>query len=245
MKSAPDPRTMPRHPPDTATVDRGLPLGRMSDALQALATDLERARDRAQEAFGGAVGGVRAVEVAPIGRHYLCALDDGRVAFLDGSFDPVADEEVRRQVAAAALAVEQVEEMIDAAECDMVASIAPRVAELVDDVAIARSVRALAAAPADLGRWRADPIRALATIDALDGAAALHTTAHTAFQLFVAVTEPLVSVQHTLSDDLVRALGDLENACGRAGISGSLAGAMGAAMDGILEGADELAARNA
>ncbi len=74
----------------------------------------------------------------------------------------------------------------------------------------------------------------------LDTVATLQSEAHVAHGAYLTATEPLVAVQDTLDGTLVALLRDLENACGRAGIAGSLAGALGQAMDEIDEGASEL-----
>jgi len=215
----------------------------MSDVLQSLVTALERARDGARDATGRDVAGVRAVELTPEDRHYLCALDSGGVVCLDARFALVDDEDIRVRVAGAALVVEHVEQIIDAAECAVVASLVPRVAELVDDDVIRASVGALGDAATRLAEWRSEPLGVVAAIERLDDAAALHAAVHAAYRRFVAATDPLVAVQASLPPDLVRALGDLENACGRAGIAGSMTDAVGAGIEAIMAGADELVAQ--
>lgn len=215
------------------------------DALATLAADLGRARDRARGAAGASVTGVRAVELADGRRHYLCAFDDGRVRFLDAVCAPVADDEVCRTIAGAALTVEYIDELIDPAECAVVVSLAARAAEMVDDPDVRSALDEVSDATARLTAWRSDPMRAVAALTDLDDGAALQAPAHAAHQRFVAATEPLVAIQSTLDPEFVRTLGELENACVRAGIAGSLAEAVGSAMEAIVIGAQELVGLNA
>ena len=211
----------------------------MTDPLHDLAHDLE-AIAAPYAGTADPLTGIRAVETEPGVRRYLCVRADGGVLCLDPSGEPVPDPEERHRVAVAVLLIEWVEEAIDGEECRMVATLSQRLGDSDLDAGMRRSVSDLGEAAAALADWRLDPMRPLARIADLDTVATLQSEAHVAHGAYLTATEPLVAVQDTLDGTLVALLRDLENACGRAGIAGSLAGALGQAMDEIDEGASEL-----
>jgi len=211
-------------------------------SAERLVADLSRAREAAERLAGAAPLGLRAVEPPGDGRWYLCAFEGPTFLCLTASFEPERDEAVARRVAAAALLVEHVEGIVDAAELRLLATMAARVAALAGDERIVASLGPVADAALRLADWREAPERALASVPALDEAAALHEAVRTAYGGFVAATDPLVAVQDRLPAELLQALQEVEEAAGRAGIARGLGDRICDDMAGVDEAAVELIA---
>src|SRR5262249_59518690 len=95
-------------------------------SAERLVADLSGAREAAERLAGAAPLGLRAVEPPGDGRWYLCAFEGPTFLCLTASFEPERDEAVARRVAAAALLVEHVEGIVDAAELRLLATMAAR-----------------------------------------------------------------------------------------------------------------------
>lgn len=209
-------------------------------SLLELVDQLTRASARASELGRCAVAGVRAVEARPGWRHYLCALDDGRVGCLDDRFEPVMDADRVREVIRTALLVEHAEQTIDSAALRVLTAVARRVAPLVDAPGVSETAEELAGAADTLVAWREAPERALATVSALDGVVSAHDAARRAHIRFIAATDPLVPIQDTLSDEVRNGLRELETTSAEAGVNGHLAAVLAGALASIDTGTEEL-----
>ena len=213
------------------------------DHIDRLAGMLASAAEAAAGVSGSAPGGVRAVEPGPHGRWYLVALEGPSFLCLRADLEPEESLAAVDEVARACLLVESAEALIDAGALRAVqgaaTGLAPWEGELPD--AHAAMVRA-AAASALLADWADDPLRAVASVVALDDAIALQDRARGAYAAFVGATDPLVARQGGLDQDLVRALGAAENAAAAAGLADALAGVLAGGMEAIGEGAAEMTA---
>lgn len=214
-----------------------------TDDLELLVDALTRARDAAGTVAGGAVAGIRAVEARPGGRHYMCALADGRVGCLDADYRALGRDEGVDQVLRAALLAEHAEDVIDTGALEVLAVAAGRVGPIDGHAAVDHATRDLVAACEALIAWRGDPVRVIARIGDLDDLVVLHDRARRAYLAFVAATDPLVPVQGSLPDAIRFALRDLEQACGAAGITAGLTPTLAGALEGIDSGVQELLAR--
>jgi hypothetical protein len=216
-------------------------LGAMtSKSMIELVTELEGAALGAAAAVGREPIGVRAVEPSVGERWYLCAFEGPAFLCLDRDNNPERTRRNARHAAGCALLVEHAESLLDPAELDLTAGVAGRVGTVLDDDAVVETLSALEADVASLAAWRGRPERAIASLPALETAIALHDVARAGFERFIAASEPLVSIQDTLPEEVVAGLRDLEEAAHRAGLARSLALAVSEAIAVIDAGTEEI-----
>ncbi len=211
----------------------------MTDSLRLLVTELTRARNVAAGLFADPVAGVRALEPAPGRRWYLCASQESGFLCLDRTLEPERDRRQAREAVMCALLVEHAESLVDAAELELVATLATRVRSLVQ-ADLGELLDELSRASGALAGWRADPRRAVASVPDLDRAMAFHERLRRAYEAYLAASEPLVAEQDRLAPGAVAALRDLEETAGRAGLTGSLGAQIGEAMPAIDAGVREI-----
>ncbi len=211
----------------------------MTDPLTELVEELSRARDVAAGLFADPVAGVRALEPAPGRRWYLCASEASGFVCLDRMLEPERDRRRVREAVTCALLVEHAESLLDAAELELVSTLAIRVRGLVD-ARLGEPLGELAEASGALAAWRAEPQRVVASVPHLDQAVSRHERLRRAYQAYLEASEPLVAAQDRLDGDAVAALRDLEEAAGRAGLTGPLGAQIGEAMPAIDAGVREI-----
>jgi hypothetical protein len=105
---------------------------------------------------------------------------------------------------------------------------------------VAASLEVVATRALELAAWRDEPLRALASLPALDDGVALHERLVGAYARFVRASEPLVAVQETLAPELIAALREVEESAGRAGAAERLADRLAGAMPECEDGADQM-----
>lgn len=213
------------------------------DSVTLLLADLTAACDAGQAMVGREVLGLRAVEPGTGGRSYLVAFDGPSFLCLDGSFGAERSLVRVRAVAHAGLVVEHAEALIDPAALRAVGPISVRLAPWEEQVpAAVAALRRAAAAADDLAEWREDPLRAVASLPALDDALIRHERVRGAYAAFVQATDPLVERQDSLDAGLLQVLTEVESVAATAGLAAPLAGFLAQSMQAIGEGADEMVA---
>ncbi len=213
------------------------------DPVGDLVVGLASARDAAAGLVGREPLGVRAVEPAIGRRRYLVAFDGP--AFLCLTGDLVAETDLRpaREAASASLLWETVEAVVDSGTMRALAQAVARLLAMDGETAaVSETLEVVAARALELAAWRDDPLRALASLPALDEAVALHERFVGAYARFVRASEPLVAVQDGLSPDLVAALREVEECAGRARATVRLADLLAGAMPECEEGAEQMVA---
>jgi hypothetical protein len=225
-------------------IDRYPPMV-ADDPLQTLVTALGRAQARAEAVIGEPAAGVRAVEPAAGRRWYLCAFAGPRFLCLDVTMQVERDVLRVHRAAACALVVEHAEGLIEQGEMDVLASASTTLMAYVEAADLGDALGGLARDAHELARWSAAPERAVASLPALEAAIALHEDARRHYERFMKRTEPLVEIQDRLSDELVGALRDVEQAAGRAGLLTPVPAAIAQAMQTLDAGAGEIVAAHA
>ena len=143
---------------------------------------------------------------------------------------------------AGALAIEQA---IDPERLEYLNGAAARaIAAVGDDAGVSDALGALIEAVDALGAWRADPLRARASLPEVDRGAVLQDRAWRAYGAFVRASEPLAHRQDQLAPDVVSALRVLEEAAGRAGVTERLAERMGQVVRACDDAAPEIVDRH-
>lgn len=213
-----------------------------ADPLQALVAALLDAKTRAEAVAGAPVAGVRAVEPAHGQRWYLCAFDGPRVLCLDAQLEVERSGPRCRRAAACALLVEHAEGLIEQGELDVLAAASATLAGMVETPELGSALTGLREAALALAVWRAAPARAIASLSGVEVGIRLHDEARRNYDRYVEGTEPLVTMQDRLGDELIAALRDLDESAGRAGITQPLASLLAEAMDVLDAGADEMVA---
>lgn len=206
-----------------------------------LLADLARAHAAASEYAGAEPLGVRAVELAPGDRGYLCAFDGPTFLCLAGDLRPARGADAVRDVAGAGLLWEHLEALVDPdalEELGRAIAICLARPDLPADAGDA--LQSVARHARDLAGWRARPERALASLVAVDEAVALQERVHGAWSLFVRASDPLVAVQDTLHADLVAALRAVEQAGAEARAPERLADLLGRALTDAAGDADQV-----
>jgi hypothetical protein len=204
---------------------------------QALLADLERASTAASTLASEDPLGVRAVEDRPGERAYLCAFGGPRFLCLTRYLEPEGDRAAAIEVISAALLAEHTDEILDQGALRGLAEAASRAIVAVPDENVADAVGEVADSVLALVDWAADPIRALASVPALDEAVGKHDAVRVAWSRFVAASEPLANDQASLSDATIDALRRLEEAAGAAGVATSITEAMADALPACRAGA--------
>jgi len=213
------------------------------DSVTRLLADLAAARDVGQAMASREALGLRAVEPGTGGRSYVVAFDGPSFLCLDGSFGAERSLVRVRAVAHASLVVEHAEALIDPTALRAVGSTSVRLEPWQDEVpAAVAALRRAAVAADDLAEWREDPLRAVASLPALDDALIRHERLRGAYAAFVQATDPLVERQDSLDVGLLQALTEIESIADTAGLGASLAGFLAQSMQAIGEGADEMVA---
>lgn len=204
---------------------------------------LESARDAAAGLAGRPPLGVRAVEPAEGRLSYLVAFEGPAFLCLTDQMSAEVDERRAREAASASLLWETVEVLVDSAALRELARAVGRFLALGGEPPeVARTLEVVAARALELASWRDDPVRALASLPALDEGIALQERLVGAFSCFVRVSEPLVAVQETLAPDVVAALREVEEGAGRAGAAERLADRLAGSMPDCEDGADQMIA---
>lgn len=211
------------------------------DPATRLLADLAAARDAAQAITDRQALGLRAVEPGTGGRSYVVAFDGPGFVCLNEVCEPEPSLVRMRSVAHACLVVEHAEVLLDPAALRAVGPTAVRLEPWEGELhtAVAALHRAAVAAD-DLADWRDDPLRAIASLPALDDALIRHERVRGAYAAFVKATDQLVERQDSLGADLLQVLTEVEAVAGRAGLGASLAGVLAQSMDRLAEGADEM-----
>ena len=188
---------------------------------------------------------MRAVEPAAGRRSYLVAFEGPAFLCLTGDLRAEMDERRAREAASASLLWETVESLVDSAALRELARAVGRFLAIGGELAaVSQTLETVATRALELAAWRDEPLRALASLPALDDGVALHERLTAAWSLFVRASEPLVDVQDTLSPELIAALRDVEESAGRAGAAERLADRLAGAMPGCEDGADQMVAAN-
>ncbi len=152
--------------------------------MSAAATDDEaigRLVDRLASAHAAAAGlagrpplGVRAVEPAEGRRSYLAAFEGPAFLCLTGDLAAEIDERRAREAASASLLWETVEALVDAAALrELARAVGGFLALGGDPAAVAQALEVVAMRALELAAWREAPLRALASLPALDEGVAL------------------------------------------------------------------------
>lgn len=213
------------------------------DVLAGLVDRLIAARDAAAGLAGREPLGVRAVEPAAGRRSYLAAFEGPAFLCLTSGLGAEVDERRAREAASASLLWETVEILVDSAALrDLARAVGRFLALGGDPVEVSETLEVVAARALDLAAWREEPVRALASLPALDDAVALHERLVGAYARFVRASEPLVAAQDTLTPEVIAALREVEEAAGRAGAAERLADRLAGAMPGCEDGADQMMA---
>lgn len=215
----------------------------LDTALERLVGDLTDAATAARAVMGENPAGVRAIEIAPGLRRFLCAFPGPRFLCLDGDGAPLRHARAVHQAATAGLAWEHLEAVVDVARLEDLAVAGGRVLALAaEPPAMVAAVGQVVEAGRDLAAWRASPLRAEASIPQVDVATALQERAYRAYARFVEGTEHLVEVQDTLAPELVAALRAFEEAAGRARVAERLAELVGQIVTACDAAAAEMVA---
>jgi hypothetical protein len=213
------------------------------EIVGALVRRLESARDAAAGLAGRPPLGVRAVEPAAGRLSYLVAFDGPAFLCLTDRLSAEVDERRAREAASASLLWETVEVLVDSAALHELARAVGRFLALGGEPAeVASTLEIVAARALELAAWRDDPLRAMASLPALDEGVALQERLAGAFSRFVRASEPLVAVQETLTPEVVAALREVEEGAGRAGAAERLAERLAGAMPECEDGADQMIA---
>lgn len=213
------------------------------DVVGDLVDRLAAARDAAAGLSGREPLGVRAVEPAVGRRSYLVAFDGPAFLCLTADLSAEVDERRAREAASASLLWETVEALVDSAALrDLARAVGRLLALGGDPAAVSEALEVVAARALALAAWRDEPLRALASLPVLDDGVALHERLVGAYARFVRASEPLVTVQDTLSPELIAALREVEGSAGRAGAAERLADRLAGAMPGCEDGADQMVA---
>ena len=213
------------------------------DPLRELVGGLSSARDAAAGLGGRPPLGVRAVEAAAGRRSYLVAFEGPAFLCLAADLTAEVDERRAREAASASLLWETVETLVDAAALHELTRAVGRFLAIGGELtSVSRTLETVATRALELAAWRDEPLRALASLPALDDGVALHERLATAYSLFVRASEPLVEVQDTLTPEVIAALREVEEAAGRAGAPERLADRLAGAMPGCEDGADQMVA---
>lgn len=211
--------------------------------LEELVGGLSSARDAAAGLIGRPPLGVRAVEPAAGRRSYLVAFDGPAFLCLAADLTAEGDERRAREAASASLLWETVETLVDSAALRELARAIGRFLAIGGELtAVSQTLEVVATRALELAAWRDEPLRALASLPALDEGVALHDRLSISWSLFVRASEPLVEAQETLSPEVVAALRDVEEGAGRAGAAERLADRLAGAMPGCEDGADQMVA---
>ncbi len=234
---------MPRRP-DAWLAQTADPTGdALERALEGLVERLEQARLAAERAAGQRPLGLRAVELSPGTRNYLCAFEGPAFVCLADDDRPVTDAQVVHRIATVSLVWEQLEADIDPSRLADVATAAARVLAATDAPApMAEAVAETAAHAMAIRRWRESPLRAVASLVQIDVLFALQERGHRAYARFVQGSEPLVARQDELPPELVTALGGFERAAIDAGLGGRLADRLGEVVGTSDQAAAEIVA---
>jgi hypothetical protein len=216
----------------------------MDVAIEELVEVLGRARDAAGSLAGRTPRGVRAVDLAEGRRWYLCAFDGS--GFLCLGQDLAAERTAGRvrEVASCVLLIEHAESLVDPVELELLASLSARLVGILDEPGAIDALVAMGQGSIDLATWRNAPERAVASLPELDRGVERHDRLRSAFERFVESTEPLVERQDDLTDEVIAALRDVEQAAARAGLDRPLAASAAEAMPAIDAGADEIVAHH-
>jgi len=215
----------------------------LETALEELLAGLVAASAAAARLCAAEPDGVRAVEVAPGRRRFLCALPGPGFLCLDEAGTPLTSAREVHQIAAASLAFEHVEGIVDVDRVDDLLAAAGRLLAVVTEPpAMLAAVAAVAEAARALAAWRASPLRAVASVPELDRVARIQEPAYRAYGAFVTASDPLVEAQDRLAPEVVAALSRFEEAAGAAGVTERLADRIGQVVSSCDEGADEIVA---
>lgn len=208
-----------------------------------LVAELGAAHAAAVAAAGREPLGVRAVESVAGARAYLCAFEGPQFLCLTRDLTPERDARRVREAATASLLWEYLELFVDPEALEALTEAIGQLLALGGDPRdVMETLERVAARSLELTRWRTLPERALASLPAMDEAAALQGRLHAAYSLFMRTSEPLVEIQSTLPPALVDALRAVEQAAGMARAPERLADLLGRAMGECTEGADEIVA---
>jgi hypothetical protein len=210
--------------------------------LEDLARQLAAAAAAAESVAGGSPHGVRAVEPVPSVRYFLCALEGPAFLCLTADGTPERSAETVSRVGTCALIVERVEELIDADELGLLVGLSQRLGGMPHTAHLAPILADVGEAAEALAMWRSDPARAVAAMHEIDRAVTGHDRARRAYTRFLEASEPLVSVQASLPDEVFAALRDLDEVAGRIGLGGPLATDVGGAFEAADAGATEIVA---
>ena len=206
-----------------------------------LLAELTAARERASQSGGSDPLGLRAVELGPGQRWYLCAFAGPTFLCLDVELRPERDRERVREVAAGSLLVERAEGLVDAEKLSYLAAAAGRLlAATAEPTDVASSLEVTAQRALELAAWRESPQREVASVASLDAAVSLHDRLRAGYGAFVAASEPLVERQDSLDPELVSGLRVFEEAAGRALVGESLATLLGQFVEDCDEGAKQI-----
>ena len=234
---------MPRRPDAWLEMSADPEGPALDDALLALVSRLERARDAAAARAGRPPLGLREVELAPGDHVYLCAFDGPAFLCVDERGEVVSGQHVVHRVASMSLVWEQLEAEVDGTRMEEVAETAGRVLALTDTPA--PMCAAIAATAEHIGAvvtWRVSPLRATASLGQVDVLFALHERATREYARFVQASEPLAADQDRLDADLTAALGAFERAAIAAGLGARLADRLGGVVGAAGQAADEIVA---
>jgi hypothetical protein len=216
---------------------------RLEAVLQELVARLTEASAVAARHAGREPLGVRAVELPPRQRAYVCAFEGPAFLCLDADMRPVGDPQVVRRAAAASLLWEQLEAVLDPDRLRAVAEAGGHVLAVMDGPpAMTFAVTTVAEEVGRLAAWRSSPMRAIASLPQMDVAATLQQRAYQAYGGFVAASEPLVARQDELPDGHVAALRGFEQAAAAAGVGERLADVIGTLMRACDDAAGEIVA---
>ncbi len=221
----------------------------MTERLSPAATALLRQLQEAYTAAGALAHadplGVRAVEPGPGRRAYLCAFDGPRFLCLTEDLRPERSIVRVREAASAGLLWEHLEHAVDPEALGELAQAVGRLLALGDDPkAVTESLERVAARALELRAWRDEPMRAVASMVAMDEGTALQERLHAAYTLYMRASEPLVETQDSLPAELVGALRTVEQSAAMARAPERLAEVLAAALPDSAEGADEVVAQH-
>jgi hypothetical protein len=212
-------------------------------AIRDLVERLGAARDAAAALSGRPPLGVRAVEPATGRRAYIAAFEGPAFLCLTEELIPERDARRARETASASLLWEHLEALVDP---DGLRNLAQAIGRLLalggGPPEVARALETVAARSLELAAWREHPLRAVASVPDMDEGAAVQERLVGAYARFMRASEPLVSVQETLSSELVEALRGVEEAAARAGAADRLADRLAGAMPECEDGAEQMLA---
>lgn len=210
-------------------------------AATELLADLQAAYAAAAALAGAEPLGLRAVEHSPGSRAYLCAFEGPRFLCLTASLEAQASASRVREVAAAGMLWEHLEQAVDPEALGELVGAIGRLLALGDEPReVTESLERVAARALELKAWREEPVRAVASMLAMDAATALQERLHAAYSLYVRASEPLVGTQDTLPVELVGALRSVEQCAAMARAPERLADILGAALPDSTDSADQV-----